>query len=123
MKKINILIVFLVSIVIISGLLVYLRKDKLVNKEVPAPTKQEITLTGEFTCLPHKDTSGPQTMECAYGLKTADGKYYAIDTHKNFPSGKIITVTGTLVPVEALNTDTFNKYDIVGIVNVTSSSL
>ena len=39
---------------------------------------QEIYITGTITCLPHRDQEGPQTLECAYGLKTDDGIYYAL---------------------------------------------
>lgn len=37
-----------------------------------------VTITGEPVCLPHKDTSGPTTLECALGLKGDDGRYYAL---------------------------------------------
>jgi hypothetical protein len=37
-----------------------------------------ITVAGEYVCLPHKDTTGPQTQECAFGLKTDGGVYYAL---------------------------------------------
>ena len=43
------------------------------------PADNRAMLEGEFVCLPHTDTTGPQTEECAFGLKTADGKYYALD--------------------------------------------
>ncbi len=36
------------------------------------------TLRGTVTCLPHKNQEGPQTMECAYGLKDSTGKYYGL---------------------------------------------
>ncbi len=64
-----------------------------------------IELKGVYTCLPHKDTSRPQTMECALGLKTIDGKYYAlVDTTPNYSllsklsTGKLVKVRGTLSP-------------------------
>ena len=42
-------------------------------------TPQQVSLTGIYLCLPHRDTSGPQTMECALGMQTDDGAYYALD--------------------------------------------
>lgn len=39
---------------------------------------QRITLTGEVVCLPHRDQSGPHTLECAYGFKAEDGTYYQL---------------------------------------------
>lgn len=67
-------------------------------------TGQQITLGGEFICLPHRDQSGPQTMECAFGLKTPEGMYYALrdsDPTKNISgvsTGKKVTVTGIFEP-------------------------
>lgn len=43
-----------------------------------AQTSSYVTLIGTPTCLPHKDTSGPITLECAIGLKGDDGRYYAL---------------------------------------------
>src|SRR5688572_24598229 len=60
------------------------------------------TLTGEYVCLPHKDTRGPQTLECAFGLKTDSGEYYALDFNltsqkiPNFITGQRYSVTGTI---------------------------
>jgi len=39
---------------------------------------EDFSISGELACLPHKDTSGPQTLECAYGLRTDDNRYYAL---------------------------------------------
>lgn len=61
----------------------------------------EVSLRGTSVCLPHLDTSGPQTMECAIGLKTEDGTYYALAGQSSatmsgtYPE-KLITVEGTL---------------------------
>lgn len=37
-----------------------------------------IDVTGVFACLPKKDASGPQTQECAFGLRDDQGRYFAI---------------------------------------------
>lgn len=85
------------------------------------------TLTGEVVCLPHKDRDGPQTMECAYGLRTDVGEYYALDValmsqeHTPLETGARITASGLIVPVEMLSSDHWKKYDIVGIFSVTDS--
>ena len=42
-------------------------------------TSSYVTITGTPTCLPHKDTNGPVTLECALGLKGDDGRYYALE--------------------------------------------
>jgi hypothetical protein len=74
---------------------------------------------GVAVCLPHKDTGGPQTLECAIGIKTEDGTYYGISGDKDNDLGtlagsdKKVRVTGTVEP----STDT--KYNIKELINVT----
>lgn len=111
-----------------------------VNEKKPLPENNEeevvmpnatVTITGTFTCLPHKNTSGPQTMECAFGLKGNDGYYYALDIHdyeqKNgpgsFPAEGILSISGRFVPLEALSSDVWYKYNMKGVVTVTDFSL
>lgn len=85
------------------------------------------TLTGEVVCLPHKDTSGPVTMECAYGLKTDVGEHYALDLSAysemapGMETGDRISANGVITPIELLSTDQWHKYDIEGIFSVTDS--
>jgi hypothetical protein len=84
------------------------------------------TLQGEVVCLPHVG-DGPHTMECAYGIKTDAGEYYAIDLalmsqqHAPLETGERISANGTVTPVEMLSTDHWQKYDIEGIFSVTDS--
>lgn len=84
-----------------------------------------VTLSGIYVCLPHLDTSGPQTMECAFGLKTDDGVYYAVnfgqsaDSMSQFQSGAHITAEGFVVIKEALSTDQWQKYNMKGIFTIT----
>jgi hypothetical protein len=83
------------------------------------------TIVGYWECLPHKDTTGPQTDECAFGIaaEASDG-HYAIDTRLmatypvDFPTGTKVRVTGVVTPVEQLNS--IQKYDIDGIISATS---
>ncbi len=86
------------------------------------------TVIGEATCLPHKNTEGPQTMECAFGLKTEDGVFYALDLaaleslgkSTNLPMEGKISVEGTFVPVENLSSEQWSRYAIEGIIRVTA---
>lgn len=86
-----------------------------------------LTLEGEVVCLPHTDTSGPQTMECAYGLKEDDGTYYALDFAlmsqypPNVDTGTRVRASGVFTPLERLSTDHWKIYPIVGIFSVTDS--
>lgn len=83
---------------------------------------QRQTIVGVWECLPHKDTTGPQTLECALGI-AADGKHYAIDTRLmsaypvDFPTGTSVRVTGIVTPSEQLNS--VQKYDIEGVISAT----
>lgn len=82
-------------------------------------------LTGEYLCLPHKNTSGPQTLECVLGLKTNEGNYYALDFGDllqsgaiDFGTGTMILVSGMLVPIEQISSDSWQKYTIEAIMKV-----
>ncbi len=88
----------------------------------------EGTLSGTQTCLPHKDTSGPQTLECAIGIETDAGEFYALDLSavsmsveqsQAIASGARFTASGTITPIEALSTNHWQKYDVEGILSVT----
>lgn len=88
---------------------------------------QRMKLTGTMVCLPHVDTTGPQTMECAFGIKLDDGTYYAVDfaamsqTADPVPTGARFSAQGVVTPVERLSTDHWRKYPIKGIFSVTDS--
>lgn len=90
------------------------------------PTPKQMTLSGTYTCLPHKNTEGPQTMECAFGIKGDDGEYYAVnfgasaDSMTQFQSGSHVVLEGFFVPKEALSSDSWQKYNMKGIFTVTS---
>lgn len=82
----------------------------------------QVTLRGETVCLPHKDTDGPTTLECAFGLRTANGDYYALDMSAVaeegvfFDTGKDMTLKGIIDSSEA----SASKYDIQGTLRVNS---
>lgn len=84
------------------------------------PSSGAVELTGVVECLP-KPGNGPQTLECAYGIKTSDNKHYALRNVEqsmiNYPVGTEVVVKGELSPPP---TDTV--YDINGVINVTAFS-
>lgn len=86
-------------------------------QEVSVP--QEVTITGEVVCLPHKNTKGPITLECAFGLKS-EGKYYSLSDpamkYLDLPMGTPITISGKLTK------DVSPVYDTVGKIEITSVS-
>jgi hypothetical protein len=82
------------------------------------------TIVGTWECLPHKDATGPQTTECAFGIKTSDGAHYAVDSRLmstypvDFPTGTFVRAEGIVTPVEMLNS--IQRYDIKGIMSATT---
>lgn len=89
------------------------------------PTPLNVTLSGTNVCLPHMDTTGPQTMECAFGFKTDDNVYYAVNFGasatgmEQFQSGARITAEGFVVKKEALSDDQWAKYNMEGMFTIT----
>ncbi len=122
----NIYIGLGIVLVAIGGFLIFDQRaaNKLASQDLD-PTPRNVTLSGTYTCLPHLDTSGPQTMECAFGLKTDDGKYYAVnfgasgDSMEQFQSGERVTAEGFVVIREALSSDHWAKYNTEGVFTIT----
>ncbi len=93
---------------------------------IPGPR----SFDGTYECLPHRDTSGPQTLECAFGIQTDDGDHHGLSLTALAPSladtlqtGTRIRVQGVYVPVEALSSDAWQRYDIEGILQVDTLEL
>lgn len=80
------------------------------------------TLSGTETCLPHKGP-GPNTKECALGIKTDVGEYYALNfalmsqIPPTIEGGARFTASGVITPT----TPELEKYDIQGVFSVTDS--
>lgn len=103
-------ILFLATIIALAFLL------KVMTNPTPQP-QTAFTVTGTAVCLPHKDTSGPTTLECAFGLQGDDGRYYAIapaDRAAQLEVGKTLRVTGTLTPPKSNEI-----YNIAGTIQAT----
>jgi hypothetical protein len=83
------------------------------------PQQTVKSYTGELVCLPHAGNPEVTTMECAFGIKQADGIYYALRSddadpaYMTMPTGTSITVKGVF---EKNKTTT---YDTVGVIAVT----
>ncbi len=92
-----------------------------------ADVPKRTTLEGTFLCLPFTDPNVLQGEECVRGIQTDAGLYYVIDfalssqTEPSLVIGERISVSGVLTPVEQLSTDTWRKYPISGIFQVTDS--
>jgi hypothetical protein len=82
----------------------------------------KITILGQISCLP-KIGSGPQTLECAIGLKATDGKYYELKNlykldpqYKFSQDGLQVNVSGILSHEKISG----KKYDVAGVIDVLS---
>lgn len=88
-------------------------------------TPQNVTLSGTYTCLPHLDTTGPNTEECRFALKADDGVYYAVnfgqgaEAMNQFQARAHITAEGFVIPKEALSSNEWEKYNMKGIFTIT----
>jgi len=120
-------IIIAIAIVLVAGffaLNAFIYAEKQGDGEV---SRYRGTLSGEVVCLPHKDTTGPTTLECAMGMKTEAGEYYVLDlalmSQQSLPldNGDRFTANGVITPMELLSTDHWQKYDVVGIFSVTDS--
>ena len=120
------IVAIIAGLFLIAGIIWLLYPKPIDHPETPVEPYQT-TLTGTYICLPHTDTSGPQTLECAFGLHTADNKYYALDFNMlssgvpNIPMNTQVTGTGLVTPVAYLSNDHWQKYPITGIFSVTDS--
>jgi hypothetical protein len=113
-----------ILVIIITGLAAYNAFGP--RGEVPMEgMPQNVTLSGTFECLPHRDTRGPQTDECAFGIKADSGEHYAVNfgasasAMQQFQSGSRITAEGFIVPRMALSDSQWAKYDIEGMFTIT----
>lgn len=122
---------FVLAAVVVIGLGVLAVMRPLVGNapSVPSvpldPTPQSVTFSGTYVCLPHLDTTGPQTEECAFGFKTDAGEYYAVNFGESaegmqqFQSGAYVTAEGFTVIKEALSTNQWDKYNMEGFFTIT----
>lgn len=97
-----------------------------VEKGAYSKIPERTSVVGFWECLPHKDTSGPQTLECAFGIAVDPDKHYGVNTMLmarypvDYPTGTRVRVEGVLVPKEELSADHWQKYLMDGIINATS---
>ena len=124
----NILIVLAIIIIGTGAYFLFFQKQDVDEPYTPTQiTEGPITDRGVITCIP-KIGTGPQTMECALGLKNTEGVYYGLrylsDHDENFAlvSPDIeVEITGTLVADEMFGPDG-NRYDTVGTIEIETIS-
>ena len=93
--------------------------ERIENKSPESKIVQDITVRGTLECLP-KSGDGPQTMECAFGLKDENGRFYGlIDPEWKFliepTMNTKVTVTGKLK-----DKNPRDKYNTIGSIEITN---
>jgi len=109
-QYIGIVILIIAAIISIIALVGFLMKPK--NNNI---VESQISISGELVCLPHKNTSGgPTTLECTYGLKADDGRYYSLINYNaiDYKVSDQLNVTGNLKAEQS------TIYDISGVIEV-----
>lgn len=113
-------------IAVIASLLYF--DHYLYNKENQKEMREgeRMSFVGTYLCLPPKD-EGNTTADCAIGIKTDEGVYYALDLGLLSSEAPLmvdqdrIEAQGIVTPLERLSTDYWQKYPVVGIFSVTDS--
>lgn len=120
MKRKNIIITLAIIVAVIAaGAAFYFSGayNKVMN---PEPVQQEdptITIEGMVTCLPHKNSDGPTTLECAVGLKS-DETYYGLSGAAN---SELASAAGSEKKVKVHGTfqeQSSDKYTMKGVITV-----
>lgn len=125
MKKI--LFTFLGVVMLLIAAFFWLNHYIYTEKQGDSTEPQRATFTGEYVCLPLVDEGATNTAECAVGIKTEYGDFYAIDLglmSQGAPAlveGDRIKASGIITPIAQLSTDYWQKYPVVGIFSVTDS--
>lgn len=90
-----------VVVVLIAASIVAITITLVANTQNPPASLQggSLRVSGEMVCLPHKGNGDIHTMECAYGLRTDDNRYYGLQ-YEPFPNdiqiGQRVSVKGTI---------------------------
>lgn len=118
---------FFVVIIVLGVFIVSQHSAKVRAPEVPIPSEpMRATMVGAQVCLPHKDTDGSPTKECAQGFRAENGEYYVLDFQlmsQLLPDrgrDESFTASGIVTPIEHLSTDKWHNYDVVGVFSVTN---
>lgn len=112
--------IILVAILVVVFLLLQ-GWGKVVNRGMDGGV---VTITGNFACIPYKEGNDSQEDVCELGLRSKDGKYYALDTsnvldaNTDLKAEETIAVTGTVSSIEEIAGTSWALYDISGIIKV-----
>ena len=128
MKKTSLLIFTIIVLAVGIALLTKPTNPKNPSPNQPpavsVPQNGAITIQGRVVCLPHKDTNGPQTTECAYGLKDDTGRYFGlIDTDPTYKNISGIATDARVEVEGAFAERDSSKYQDIGVISVIKVTL
>jgi len=104
-----------VLLLVLAALVIrWLDSSMVASVKSPNHSYSDVTISGESVCLPHRDSTGPQTMECALGIQTKSGAFYAVTGSDTWSTQQRVQVTGTLIPATGNE-----NYDIDATIDVT----
>jgi|GEM_PF-1512415 len=87
---------------------------------IAIPVPGPITIEGSMVCLPHRDTEGQQTMECAFGLLDDESRYFALsDTDPEYKNIAGVPMDQRVKVEGAFKLQLGSKYQDIGIIEVT----
>ena len=87
---------------------------------IAIPVPGRITIEGRMVCLPHRDTEGPQTMECAFGLLDDEERYFALsDTDPEYTNVAGVPMNERVRVEGAFKLHLNSNYQDIGVIEVT----
>ncbi len=110
----------------------YLISTRAFEPQAPRVTPESVyrteSIEGVPTCLPQRGGPGmPHTLECAFGVRTDEGIYFALDlaavppeTMDEISEASRVRFTGLYVPIEAISSNLGRIYDVRGVMRVDS---
>ena len=80
-----------------------------------------VTVEGEVVCLPRlPGGQDAQTLECAVGLRTAEGQHYALENINPYLIGGKIAMGQHVKVSGRLRRERGTRYNTIGLIDVTS---
>lgn len=113
--------IFAVCVVVAVAFIFLDKPESMQQQEI----QQHAKLEGTFVPLARKD-KGENATDVRFGLKTENGDYYALDFEQlrwsspfdHLKTGNQISVEGTMVPIEYISSNTWDAFDIKGIMSI-----
>jgi hypothetical protein len=125
MNKKILVVILLAMVALITFSLYELNRDKN-DDENEYSIYKYVTLTGNFECLSRKEAAESIARECVFGFRSDTGEAYAVNFGASASAARLfeerahVRAEGNVVPREALSTNQWDGYNIVGIFTITS---